>query len=104
MTDEMKSAIDIAMEKLKKMEEKGEEEISLTEEQKQKIAEIRKEYDAKIAEKEIMMQSKMKELALEGDPEAIREQTGLLQNDLAEEKNRLQKERDKKIAGVKQKG
>jgi hypothetical protein len=56
---ELKSALDIALEKAKKIG--GEAEISLSAEQKNEIAEIRKVYGAKIAEAEILIQEKEKQ-------------------------------------------
>lgn len=67
------------------------------------IADIKKEYDAKIAEKEIMMQSRTKELAYEGEPIEIREQTDLLQKEFVEEKIRLEQEKNKKIEEIRKK-
>jgi len=55
---ELKSALEIAMEKAKKMG--GEEEVPLSAKQKGQIAEIRKICAAKIAEVEIMIQDKEK--------------------------------------------
>ena len=74
---ELKSALEIAMEKAKKM---GEGEIaSLTEEQKKQIAEIRKAFTAKLAEAEILIK----------DPEK-----------LEKEKDFIRRERDRKIEAV----
>jgi hypothetical protein len=56
---ELKSALDIALEKAKKIG--GEAEVSLSAEQKNEIAEIRKVYGAKIAEAEILIQDKEKQ-------------------------------------------
>lgn len=53
MSDALKSSLDIAMERMKKIV--GEEDLSLTEDQKQRIAEVRKEYEAKTAEKKILL-------------------------------------------------
>ncbi|MBI4596696.1 MAG: hypothetical protein HY730_10050 [Candidatus Tectomicrobia bacterium] len=50
----MKSAIELAMERSKRMS--GGEEPSLSEEQKKEISEIRTKYKAKIAEAEILLQ------------------------------------------------
>ena len=55
---ELKSALDIAMEKAKKME--GEEAVSLSSNQKEEIAQIRRIYAAKMAEVEILVQDKEK--------------------------------------------
>jgi hypothetical protein len=52
---ELKSALEIALEKSKKMG--GEEElVRLSSQQKNEVAEIRKVYEAKIAEVEILIQ------------------------------------------------
>ena len=57
---ELKSALEIALEKSKKMG--GDEEtISLSPKEKNEIAEIRKVYTAKIAEAEILIQEKEKQ-------------------------------------------
>ena len=55
---ELKSALDIAMEKAKKMD--GESAVTLSSNQKEEIAQIRKIYAAKIAEVEILVQDKEK--------------------------------------------
>jgi hypothetical protein len=55
---EIKSALDIAMEKAKKMD--GEEAVSLSSNQKEEIAQIRRIYAAKMAEVEILVQDKEK--------------------------------------------
>jgi hypothetical protein len=75
MGKELKSTIDLIMEKLDKEEKR----VSLTEEQKLGIAEIRKIYDAKIAEKKIL---------LKGDEE------------LEREISRLESQRDDKIEKI----
>ena len=53
MSDDLKSALDLAMEKANKM--MGDEIAGLTDDQKKRIAETRKEYDAKVAEKKILL-------------------------------------------------
>ena len=73
----LKSSYEVAMEKTKKM---GiEDNLSLSEEQKQRIAEIRRECKAKIAEKKIL---------LEGAPE------------LSAEIQKLEKKRDQEIEAL----
>jgi len=78
---ELKSALEIAMEKAKKLG--GEEEASLSPKQKSEIADIRKIYAAKIAEVEILIQDKEKREI---------------------EIDRLRRERNRKIESVYQKG
>ncbi len=53
MSRGLKSSIDIALERSKRMV--GKNEVSLTEKQKQAIAEVKKEYEAKVAEKKILL-------------------------------------------------
>jgi hypothetical protein len=80
MAEKLKSTLELAMEKTKKMG--GDEIPSLTSEQKDEIAQIRKVYEAKMAEVEILVQDKeKKEIDLD----------------------RLRRERDRKIESVFQK-
>ena len=80
MAEKLKSALELAMEKTKKIG--GEEIPSLTGGQKDEIAQIRKVYEAKMAEVEILIQDKeKKEIDLD----------------------RLRRERDRKIESVFQK-
>ena len=53
MSDDLKSALDLAMEKADKM--MGDEIPGLNDDQKKRIAETRKECEAKIAEKKILL-------------------------------------------------
>jgi len=53
MSDDLKSTLDVAMEKANQMI--GKDQIGLTDDQKKRIAETRKECEAKIAEKKILL-------------------------------------------------
>ena len=53
MSSGLKSSLDVAMDRMKKIV--GDDEPSLSENQKARIAEIRKEYAAKVAEKKILL-------------------------------------------------
>ena len=67
MTDKkgtIKSAFDLAMERLS---QKGEEMVSLTPEQKEKIAEVGRRAKAKIAEIEIMYRKRIEEARTKSD-------------------------------------
>lgn len=74
---ELKSALELAMEKTRKMG--GGDEFVLSAGQREEIAEIRKVYTAKIAEAEILIQEKEKQ---------------------EREIDRLRRERDRKIEAV----
>ena len=53
MSQGLKSSIDIALDRMKEIV--GKDEVSLTDEQKGRIAEVRNEYEAKVAEKKILL-------------------------------------------------
>ena len=88
----MKTAYELAMERLKKKdEEAGIEAKPLTDEQKARIAEIRNFYEAKLAEVQVMHHSKIISVY---DP-AERE---TLEKEYRRERERLGDERDRKVA------
>ena len=94
MADELKSALEIALEKLEQQEEFTV--ISLTEEKKLDIAEIRRKYQARIAEAEINSESKLKQAVDSGalgEVEKIRGQ-------VADERRRLTERMEKKIEEI----
>jgi hypothetical protein len=53
MSSGLKSSLDVAMDRIKKIV--GEDQPSLSENQKARIADLRKEYEAKVAEKKILL-------------------------------------------------
>ena len=88
----MKTAYELAMERLKKKdEEAGIEAKPLTDAQKARIAEIRNFYEAKLAEVQVMHHSKIISVY---DP-AERE---TLEKEYRRERERLGDERDRKVA------
>ena len=92
--DEPKSAVELAMERLRKKDEmEGSLERPVTEEQKSAIAEIRRTYQAKLAECEIVHAS---DLARTFDPEARQ----VLEDRYRRERERLVGERERKIEQV----
>ena len=94
MTDELKSAWEVALEKLEQQEEFTV--AQLTEEQKEAIAEIRRKYQARIAEAEISAESKLKQAVESGafeEAEKFRAQ-------VAGERRRLTERMEKKIEEI----
>jgi len=88
----MKTAYELAMERLKKKDaEAGIESTPVTEAQKTQIAEIRNFYEAKLAEAQVMHQSKLKTVF---DPA----ERDTLDHGYRREHERLSDERDRKIA------
>lgn len=84
----MKSAYELAMERL----QKGSPSLSLTDEQKQKLAEMDLKYRAKIAEKELFLRDQIRKAQIEGKVEDI----DSLEKQLASELRRLQEECESK--------
>lgn len=90
-----KTAVEIAMEKLRA---RGDyQESVLSDEQKQKIAEVRSRYKAKIAELEIKHQSKL-------DAAASLEELEQLKQELIQEKSRLNEEMENKVHAIRSDG
>ena len=84
----MKSAYELAMERL----QKGEPGVALTAEQKQQLAEIDSTFKAKIAEREVFLQSQIEKAQAAGKIEEIAE----LQKQLSSEVRRLQEDWESK--------
>jgi hypothetical protein len=94
MDDAPKSALELAMERLKKKDaEQGVSDRPLTEDQKNEIAEVRKTYAARLAQEEILFKSQAQGLM---DPDARRESEEHYRRDV----ERLNHERDKKIERI----
>lgn len=95
MADEApKSAYELAMERLRKKDaEDGIKQTPLTEEQRAAIAEARNFYEAKLAEREVLHQSAVVRTM---DPEA----RATLEQEYRRDRERLNTERDAKIARI----
>jgi demethoxyubiquinone hydroxylase (CLK1/Coq7/Cat5 family) len=92
--DSPKSALELAMERLRKKDAAdGIAELTLTDEQREEIAEIRRVYSAKIAQEEILYKS---QLATTWEPEERMK----LEEGHRREMQRLNEERDRKIEKV----
>ena len=89
-----KSAYELAMERLKKKDaDAGVSERSLTDEQKNEIAEVRKTYAARLAQEEILFKSKTQGFI---DPES----RNALEENYRRDVERLNHERDRKIEKI----
>ena len=89
-----KSALELAMERLKKKDaDEGVSERALSEEQKNEIAEVRKTYGAKLAQEEILYKSKTHGYV---DPESRRQ----LEENYRRDVERLTHERDRKVEKI----
>ncbi|MBI1734163.1 MAG: hypothetical protein HYR51_03220 [Candidatus Rokubacteria bacterium] len=93
-SDGPKSAFELAMERLRQKDrEAGVAEPPLTDQQKASIAEIRSFYDAKLAEREILHRDAL------GRAQSY-EEIAKLNEQLQQDRDRLTRERDRKIADV----
>lgn len=95
----MKSALELAMEKLKARQSEDST-VVLTDAQRQEISDLRKQYDAKIAEKEIMMQSDIRQLIQRRPPQEAMAAAQELREKFQQTKKALQEELEAKIAAV----
>jgi hypothetical protein len=94
MDDEPKSAIELAMERLRQKDAAaGTTERALTDEQKAEIADVRQVYAARLAQAEILHKST---LATTFDPEARQKIEAEYRHDMG----RLNDERDRKIEEI----
>lgn len=90
----LKSAYELAMERLRKQDEQaGVEQRPLTEAQKAAIAEVRNFYDSKIAEQEVLQQSSLRKTFDPAERETIEAQ-------VRRDRARLASERDAKIEKI----
>src|SRR6266851_2100751 len=80
----MKSAYELAMERL----QKASPSLSLTDEQKKELADIESKYRAKIAERELFLKEQIRKMQAEGKLEDVES----LQKQLTSEIRRLQDE------------
>lgn len=99
---ELKSAYELAMEKLRRAEGAEAEPRALTTEQKERIAAIRKELKAKLAEREIMLEAKLAKLHERTRPEDLEEERLELEKEHAAERRRLEEECDRRCREVRE--
>ena len=90
----MKSAYEIAMEKL----QQESPDIKLSDEQRAELSELDNKYQAKIAEREVFLEGKIAEAELAGDFEAIEQ----LKKELSSERKTLQAELEEKKDAVRE--
>jgi len=94
--DAPKSALELAMERLRKKDrEEGVVERPLTDEQKAAIAEARTVHEARVAEREILHRAAMAKAK-------SYEEIAKLNQELAQDRERLGRDRDRKIAEIRE--
>ena len=95
----MKSALELAMEKLKARQSEDST-VVLTDAQRQEISDLRKQYDAKIAEKDIMLQADIRQLMQRRPPQEALAAAQELREKFQQTKKALLEELEAKIAAV----
>jgi hypothetical protein len=105
MAEGMKSALELALERTdhvrKAIRDEG---LSLTDEQRQQLAETEREYSAKIAEKDVMLQAEMRKLLMHYPPSEIGPVLEQLRERFIDEKRKLMEEKEVKTARIRQSG
>ena len=96
----LKSAWELSLERSEKLVPELKNKKKITKQQKEKISDIRKEYKAKIADKDIMMQDKLRKLHDRIPPEEMKYATEELQKEFMEEKKALEEKMEKEIESV----
>jgi len=93
----MKTAYELAMEKLRRKDaETGESRTPLDEEQKKEIGEIRTIASARLAEREILYQADLRKARGAGDPEEIKK----VEEAYRKDRTRIEEDREAKIRAV----
>ena len=90
----MKSAYELAMERLQASD--SESRVTLSEEQKQQIAEIEKVFRAKIAERDVFLKKQLAEVRAQGN----RNEEDALLKQIASERQLLEEEMEEKKQAV----
>ena len=96
----IKSALELAMEKINAQQSQAETTVSLTDAQRQEISDLRKQYDAKIAEKDIMLQADIRQLMQRRPPQEVLVAAQELREKFQQTKKALQEELEAKIVTV----
>ena len=96
----LKSAWELSLERSEKLVPELKNKKKITKQQKEKISDIRKEYKAKIADKDIMMQDKLRKLHDRISPEEMKYAMEELRNEFVEEKKVLEEKMEKEIESV----
>jgi hypothetical protein len=103
MAEGMKSALELALERTDHVRQAIREEgPTLTEAQREQLAEIEREYSAKVAEKEVMLQAEMRQVLMRYPPAEAGALIEQLRQKLVDDKRQLMDEKDRKVARIRQ--
>jgi hypothetical protein len=96
----LKSSWELSLERSEKLVPELKNKKKITKQQKEKINDIRREYQAKIADKDVMMQDKLRKLHDRIPPEEIQYATVELQKEFADEKKAFEEKMEKEIESI----
>jgi seryl-tRNA(Sec) selenium transferase len=103
MSEGMKSALELALERTdhvrKIIQEEG---LTLTEAQRDQLAELDREYSAKIAEKDVMLQTELRNLYTRYPPAEVQVLIEQLRQKFVDDKRKLMEEKEAKAARIRQ--
>ena len=103
MAEGMKSALELALERTdhvrKTIQEEG---LTLTEGQREQLAELDREYSAKIAEKDVMLQTELRTVYMRYPPAEAQALIADLRQRFIEDKRKLMDEKEAKAARIRQ--
>jgi Spy/CpxP family protein refolding chaperone len=103
MAEGMKSALELALERTDHVRQAIRDEgLTLTDAQREQLAELEREYNAKIAEKDVMLQTEMRKLLLSHPPAEVVPVIEQLRARFIDEKRKLTEERNEKAARIRQ--
>jgi hypothetical protein len=105
MAEGMKSALELALERTdhvrKAIQDEG---LTLSEAQRQQLAELEREYGAKIAEKDVMLQAELRKLYTHYPPAEAHALAGELTQRFVDDKRKLMEEKEEKAVRIRQSG
>jgi hypothetical protein len=105
MADGMKSALELALERTEHVRQTIRDEgLSLTDAQREQLAELEREYSAKIAEKDVMLQAEIRKLLTHYPPAEAGAVLEQLRNRFLDEKRKLMEEKEEKVGRIRQTG
>jgi hypothetical protein len=103
MADGMKSALELALERTDHVRQAIREEgLGLTDAQREQLAELEREYSAKIAEKDVMLQTEVRQLLMHHPPAEAGAVLEQLRERFIDEKRRLLEEKEEKATHIRQ--
>jgi|TARA_B110000196_G_C20711849_1_gene460041 hypothetical protein len=96
----LKSSWELSLERSEKLVPELKNKKKITKQQKEKINDIRREYQAKIADKDVMMQDKLRKLHDRIPPDEIEYATVELQKEFADEKKAFEEKMEEEIESI----